>query len=131
MWAVDGEESQPFRIHFWSTAGESVLVESWIYEGETYSLTTYHLDGDELLCRHYCPLGNQPRLRRVAPREDGAIRFALLDAAGLSDPMANHQTESAFLIWASGDRMTRSYTYTEGGVGEETVLELRRVDAGD
>ncbi len=47
---------------FTVTAGGSALREV-MFPGNEYEMTNlYHMDGDEIVCTHYCAAGNQPRM---------------------------------------------------------------------
>ena len=51
------------------TAAGSVLHET-LFPGSGHEMmSVYHLDGSDLICTHYCALGNQPRLK-LEPGKD-------------------------------------------------------------
>ena len=43
----------------------------------------YHLDGDRLLATHYCPQGNQPRLKLMDDGDPKRLSFAFVDGTGM------------------------------------------------
>ncbi|MDQ3118235.1 MAG: hypothetical protein M3Q89_01485 [Verrucomicrobiota bacterium] len=47
-------------------AGDTVLLEAWVLSSGREALTVYHRDGDDLIATHYCPRGNQPRLKSTS-----------------------------------------------------------------
>jgi hypothetical protein len=66
----DGKPTGPVVTTFKLTAAGSVLHET-IFPGTGHEMVTaYHLDGPEMVCTHYCALGNQPRLK-LEPGKDG------------------------------------------------------------
>ena len=95
-WKREGAGAADFRIRFETTAGGSVLVETWLAGDRPHSLTLYHADGERLMATHYCPQGNQPRLLldRASTPERMAFRFH--DATNLADPEKSHQHALGF-----------------------------------
>jgi len=65
----DGKPMGPVATVFRLTAGGSVLHET-LFPGTGHEMVSvYHLDGAELICTHYCVMGNQPRLK-LEPGKD-------------------------------------------------------------
>ena len=124
-WRVSGEPASALRIRFSLIAGGSVLVEEWSRGDQPYSLTLYHRDGDGLVATHYCPQGNQPRLRMV-PRTPGEpLRFAFWDATDLDPETEAYLTALAFDL-SDKATLVRSETYRDAGVDEPSTLRLVR-----
>jgi len=126
-WERPGEGSSSFRMVFSLTAEETVLVEAWVREERTHSLTLYHIDGDNLLATHYCPQGNQPRLRLVSGGEDDAITFAFLDATNLDEATQSWQSSLSFDLDESEQSMIRREIYSSADGEEESSMKLVRV----
>jgi len=61
-------------------------------------ISMYHLDGDRLLHTHYCALGNQPRMVAKAPKQQGEIAFAFLDATNMPSTDDMHMHEMRLLV---------------------------------
>lgn len=57
--AKGGAEKITYRL----IAADTVLLEAWVLSSGREALTVYHRDGDALIATHYCPRGNQPRLK--------------------------------------------------------------------
>lgn len=94
-------------------ANGSVLVESWSLRSGATSMTLYYLDGDDLVAAHYCPQGNQPRLRLRGVTEGGFL-FQVHDGDNLrrGDRMHQHQ----FWISVDGaDVFRRAELYVPNG----------------
>jgi hypothetical protein len=110
-------------VDYQLTARGSVLLETWMPGTPAETLTTYHLDGDELMATHYCGQGNQPRLRLGSNSSDG-WSFSRFDAT-------NETVDAGMLaeltLALTGDDLVRTETYTRGAERETTVLPLRRV----
>ncbi len=124
-WEREGTDPDTFRIEFRLTAGETVLVESWMRGEEVHSLTLYHQDEDGLIATHYCPQGNQPRLR-FRPDGDGeSVRFEFAEA---TNQTAGASMQTELELWVAKDELRRREVYTANhqGVDEESTLELRR-----
>ena len=99
-------------IHFYLTAGGTVLVESWQgANGEPHSLTLYHRDGSSLIATHYCPKGNQPRLA-LAGRDAQGLHFTFRDATDL-DPAESHQHD-LWLDLTDPNHPVRTEVYSSG-----------------
>ncbi len=137
-WHRAGSPGHGLRIEFRTTAGGTVLIEEWIFEGRPHSLTLYHRDGATLLATHYCPQGNQPRLALVEGGGDGdghshsdgdgdgdTLRFAFRDATDLDPAIEQYQHDLA-LAWDDAGHLIRSEIYRDGEGGvhpSQLVLE--------
>lgn len=125
-WRTKRPDGRVVSIVYRLTAGGTVLMETWALGPGRESVTVYHLDRSALLATHYCPIGNQPRLRlaSVDPRHP---RFVFLDATGLDTPEESHQ--HAFAIDLVGEkRIVRTETYVEAGKPDTDTLVFDRVD---
>lgn len=124
-WRNAERPDSPFRIHFYMTAGGTVLVESWERApGSPHSLTLYHRDGAHLIATHYCPQGNQPRLALTPSGK--RLAFTFRDATDLA-PSESHLHDLSFDL-ADSSRPIRSETYRKDGKAEDTVVRLTRAD---
>ena len=123
VWQPADNSQSPLRIHFYLTAGETVLVESWEVRGQPHSLTLYHRDGKGLLATHYCPQGNQPRLELAGQGTNG-LHFTLRDATDLEPTSESHQHDLWF-DFSEPEYPVRSETYaSKEGVGAQERLRL-------
>lgn len=124
-WRNAEQPQSSLRIHFYLTAGGSVLVESWERaEGKPHSLTLYHRDGADLIATHYCPQGNQPRLALATSGK--RLAFAFRDASDLNAGEF-HLHDLSFNL-TDPNKLVRSETYREDEKSEDTVLRLNRAD---
>lgn len=126
VWQRADAPGSQLRVEIASTAGGTVLTESWQAPGHS-SLTVYHLDGDVLLATHYCPQGNQPRLALRSRSADGTLNFEFVHATGLDQP--GEQYEHLLTLRRVGeDELIRGETYAEHGAasGELPAPELTR-----
>ncbi len=125
VWHKAGEDGQTFHIEFTETARGTVLLEHWLHQGRSHSITVYHLDGDALLATHYCPQGNQPRLRSTQAAAPDRVDFVFQDATGLSDPKHSHQHTLGFQFLTE-DAVERHETYLQDGQSAPSSLKLVR-----
>ena len=118
IWKKEGENNSKFKISFELTANDTTLIETWIYEEKKYSLTLYHLNGENLMATHYCPQGNQPRLHLSGSSTLNSVSFTYLDATNLKSIKDSHQHSLGFDLSKSSNRIHRKETYLSK-VGEE------------
>ena len=76
-WEATAPSGKTIVVTYTLVSGGTTLMERF-GEGPRASLTTYHSDGDDLLLTHYCPQGNQPRLRARTMKGD-ALAFVFED----------------------------------------------------
>lgn len=125
-WEGQSASGRRITVTYRLIANDSVLVESWSLSPTRQSMTVYHMDGEELLATHYCPLGNQPRLQleRSEP-QPGVLSFRFRDATNLPDPAGAHQ-HAFWIRIQSATAYERSETYIENGEeGSETIVYTR------
>lgn len=125
-WKREGDDGNAFRIDFSTTANGTVLIENWMRNGKSHSLTLYHADGDAILATHYCPQGNQPRLRLIPDNSSNEISFDLQDVTNLASADASHQHKLSFDI-ISGDEIVRKESYQQGGEVAPSQMRLVRI----
>ena len=123
-WEREGTDGSKFHIQFELTAKDSVLIERWVSRGKTHSLTLYHRDKADVVATHYCPQGNQPRMRMTTPDGASKIRFDFWDATNLVNPTDNHQHQLSFDL-SDPEHVRRGEVYMsgEGATSSELVLE--------
>lgn len=123
LWRPADNPQSTLRIHFYLTAGDTVLVESWEVRGKPHSLTLYYRDGKDLLATHYCPQGNQPRLELVG-RGTSGLHFTVRDVTDLDPTSESHQHDLWFDL-SEPEYPVRSETYaSKEGVGAQERLRL-------
>ena len=125
-WKREGTDGIKFHIEFELTANDSVLIERWVSGGKTHSLTLYHRDKADLVATHYCPQGNQPRMKMSTPDGAAQIAFDFWDATNLAKPTDNHQHSLSFDL-SEPDRVKRAETYLSGEGEEPSEMVLVRM----
>ena len=68
-----------------------MLVETWLRNDKKHSFTLYHLGNENLMATHYCPQGNQPRLKLTNNSTTSDLRFSFFDATNLANLASSHQ----------------------------------------
>jgi len=124
-WKRKDSDGSKFQIQFELTANDTVLMERWMRKEKTHSLTVYHLDQSNLLATHYCPQGNQPRLKMAANTKSSTIKFEFMDATNLTTDQ-NHQHSLSFDL-SDGNLIIRGETYKSGTGADTTTLSLERM----
>ena len=125
-WKGTTPKGRELSVSYRLTAAGTVLVETWALGPGRESMTVYHLDRDDLVATHYCPIGNQPSLRLKLPAAPARFEFTFSSATNLPDPKAPHQHSFAVELLGP-DRFTRSETYFENGAGEPEAVTYSRV----
>jgi hypothetical protein len=74
-WEGKFPDGRSHTVSYRLTAAGSVLVETWTLEPNRESMTLYSIDGSHLIATHYCPQGNQPRLRLVQGNDSTKLSF--------------------------------------------------------
>jgi hypothetical protein len=125
-WKRAETSGSQLSIDFELTANNTVLVERWMHAGTMHSLTVYHLDGEALMATHYCPQGNQPRLKMAAGTVADRIVFEFHDATNLQHIDESHQHRLSFDL-ADMKRVIRGEVYRQGKSKSETEMTLVRI----
>ena len=120
-WNGKFSDGRPHSVTYTLTAGGTALLETWALAPGRESLTLYHMDGDDLIATHYCPQGNQPRLRFARGNDPAKLSFAFRDGTNLQVKGRSHQ--HSFWIRVIGDQsFVRSETYVENGAAPPTPV---------
>ena len=123
-WRAQRPGGRVVEIAYRQTAGGTVLTETWTLSPTRESVTVYHRDGRDLLATHYCPIGNQPRLR-LASGDPRRLRFAFKDATDLATGESHLHAFGIDLL--GPDRVVRTETYRENGKPATETLVFDRV----
>lgn len=126
LWQREGHSNSTFGISFELTANGSTLIETWLRKGKKHSLTLYHLDGDSLMATHYCPQGNQPRLKLTEASTSNKLGFEYFDATNLKSLDHSHQHSLGFDLSDAAHKITRSEMYKSKSGEDPSVMVLVR-----
>lgn len=124
-WEGKTEAGRVLKVSYRLVANNTVLVETWTLGPQREALTLYHMDNESLIATHYCPVGNQPRLRLKEAGGASSFTFEFVSATNLPTPEIAHQHRFEIEI-IQPNSFARSETYMENGVGEtERVVYSR------
>jgi hypothetical protein len=120
QWKGKTAEGRTIAVSYRLTAGDTVLMETWTLSTSRESLTLYHLDGEDLLATHYCPQGNQPRLRFISSKNGGRLAFGFRDGTNLQAGGGFHQ-HSFWIRFLPNGSFERSETYLKNGTPPSVI----------
>jgi len=113
--APDGSKS---RVRYEVVSAGSAVVEHFETDAlgpANAMVTVFYLEGDHLRLTHYCMAKNQPRMQALAfDKSIGELRFAFLDATGLSSPEAGHMHNATFRF-VDADHFATDWQFFDGG----------------
>ncbi len=125
-WHGTNEDGNPVQIHYYLTANATTLVEDWTFHNGMTAPTLFHLDGDALIAAHFCPLGNQPRLKLNRAKASGILEFEFWDITNLSADGAEH-CHAFDMELLSTDTFRRNENYICAGVQDINGTTFTRV----
>ena len=125
-WEGKTEAGRALKVSYRLTAKDTVLVETWTLGPQRESLTLYHMDNESLIATHYCPVGNQPRLRFKEGGSPSLFVFEFISATNLAKPEAAHQHRFEMELLESNS-FARSETYLENGKGDAERIVYTRI----
>ena len=126
-WEGKTEAGRVLKVTYRLTANKTVLVETWTLGPQRESLTLYHMDNESLIATHYCPVGNQPRLRLKEGGKPSLLIFEFVSATNLSKPEVAHQHRFEMEL-LEANSFARSETYLENGKGEPERIVYTRTN---
>ncbi len=112
-WAGTTDDGRELGVAYTLSANDTVLVETWALRPGLDALTLYHMDVEVLIATHYCPLGNQPRLR-LKSSKDGIYYFEFMSATNLRSRDEEHNRSFEFEILGP-NQFLRTETYVKAG----------------
>ena len=125
-WEGKTEKGRALKVSYRLTANNTVLVETWTLGPTRESLTLYHMDNESLIATHYCPVGNQPRLRFKEGGSASVFVFEFVSATNLPKTEAAHQHRFEMEL-LQPNSFARSETYLENGKGEPERIVYSRI----
>ena len=116
------------QVSYRLTAGDSALMSEIQGEMGGHSedmITMIHMDGGRLLLTHYCPMGNQPRMK-ASPSTDGkSVTFDFLDATNLASPDAGHMHSVTF-TFVDSTHHTEEWRFLDHGKQKVEKFDLQK-----
>ncbi len=126
--SLDAKGNPDGSTSVFSVSSAGSAVREIMMVGTAHEMTNmYHLDGDSVVCTHYCAEGNQPRMRATpATARPGRIEFKF-------DSVTNHTRADQecmgemTLIIKDADHIRQEWcSYKDGKAHEPFGFELRR-----
>lgn len=122
---ITGDGEPDTVVTYRTIAGGSCVAET-LFGGEPHEMITmYHLDGDRLLCTHYCAAQNQPRMAATAYTPD-SVAFTFLDCTNLTGPDAMRMDSVKFTFNEDGTVVTDWGAKAGGEEQEHAVFTMKR-----
>lgn len=124
----NGEPTDQVVSRMKVTAGGSAILEVLFPDTDHEMVTVYHQEGEELALTHYCVLGNQPKMRRVAGNDEKLFRFECTDAASAASEQEDHMHQGR-IERLGKDRMKSEWLRYKGGEHVSTAaFDLQRLE---
>jgi hypothetical protein len=123
-WQGKDAKGSPVEESYQITAGGTAVMSENKIAGEEM-LSLFYLDGDRLLMTHFCPSGNQPRMKASVASDGKSVVFDFLDATNLPDMQTGHMSAAAYTFIDSA-QYTEEWTWSKGGKSTVFHLEMQR-----
>jgi hypothetical protein len=116
----------PIEVNITLTANGSALMETDKPGNESPMITMFTVDGDHIIAKHYCSVGNQPEMVSTTPDDfRKGVAFSLVRITGLKSPGDWHNTGVTVTL-DDNDHMTQRWTYLYKGKAGVTVFHYSR-----
>jgi hypothetical protein len=121
-WKGTTPEGESFTVSYQVISAGSAVLERL---NKPDMVTTYYLDGDNLMLTHYCMAKNQPRMK-AASMEGNKLNFQFVDATNLSSADAGHM-HNMTLTFVDATHIQQEWTWSDKGKMETHTFKLERV----
>jgi hypothetical protein len=118
----EGEVHVKYKV----TSNGSTIVETIFPGTEHEMITTIHQDGDDLVLKHYCALGNQPHMKARGKAGDKKIPFEFTHASNLKSEKDMYMHDVTFTFVDKDTLKTEWTHYRDGKPAGKAVFELKR-----
>ena len=125
-WEGKDESGMAAKTNFKVVVANTTVMETLEMHGEPEMLTLYTVDSDGIALVHYCPTGNQPRMR-AAPKSGEAkeLDFQFTGAGNLPELSAGHE-QRLVLRFEDENHITEEWTWRSKGKDSVTVIRFAR-----
>jgi hypothetical protein len=114
------------KSKFQLIAGNTAVMEILDMPGMDQMDTFYSIDGDTIALIHYCPTGNQPRMRaHPAPGEVKMLTFAFEGAGNLPNLAVGHE-QHLVIEFVGPNHIIERWTWRKNGKDTLMVYDLTR-----
>jgi hypothetical protein len=125
-WEGKDDGGNPVKTKFQVVAGDTTVLETLSMSGMEQMLTLYTIDADGIALVHYCPTGNQPRMRAVPSSATAKeLVFAFQGATNLPDPAIGHE-QKLVLQFVGADQIVERWTWRKNGKNMDMVYTFSR-----
>jgi len=123
---TEGKEGNEVHVKYRVTANGSTVVETLFPDTEHEMITTIHRDGDDLVLKHYCALGNQPHMKASGKGDGKKVAFEFTHASNLKSEKDMHMHEVTFTFVDKDTLKTEWTHYKDGKPSGKVLFELKR-----
>ena len=132
-WVMLDENNQPNKeiaSRYSLTAGGSAILEIDFPGSEHEMVTLYHLDGDDLVLKHYCIMNNQPEMKAVKSANLDKITFKCTGhGTNMKSENDAHMHQGEFSIVDKNHVNSTWSMYAEGKVVNTVNFNLVRANS--
>jgi hypothetical protein len=123
---ADGKEGNDVHVKYKVTSNGSTVVETLFPDTDHEMITTIHQDGDDLVLKHYCALGNQPHMKASGKGDLKVVPFVFTHASNLKSEKAMHMHDVTFTFVDKDTLKTEWTHFHDGKSAGKVVFELKR-----
>lgn len=118
---------QPMKVTFKLTGARTTLVETQ-FPGEPHEMmTTYHLDGNNLVLTHYCAAGNQPRMKLIPGKDANRLVFQFTGISNLANKNAGHIHSAKYHFQGPDSFVSEWEHWADNKSGGWVKFDMKRV----
>jgi hypothetical protein len=128
-WQMPPHDGQPGGDVVFAVTSNGSAVREIMFPGTPHEMTNvYHMDGPTLVMTHYCAMGNQPRMRAVAPAPHAPIdlKFDSVTNLGAPDEMYMGGLQLVFIDPDHVEEHWTSYTAGKPAGAQVEAFKLAR-----
>jgi hypothetical protein len=121
-WKGTTPDGESFTVSYQVISGGSAVLERL---NKPDMVTTYYLDGNNLMLTHYCMANNQPRMK-AGSLDGNKLQFQFVDATNLASSEAAHM-HNMVLTFEDANHIQQDWTWSDKGKMETHSFKLERV----
>jgi hypothetical protein len=123
-WEARSSTGEVSEVTYQLAAGGTALMGE-LHMGSEDMTSMFYVDGDRLLMTHFCPSGNQPRMKATISPDLKMVSFDFLDATNLPGPQAGHMHRVVYLF-SDPDHYSEEWTWKKEGKDTKFHFEMQR-----
>lgn len=125
-WAGKDNMGAPVRSHFELIANETAVMETFDMSPTEEMVTIYSVDGKSIALMHYCPVGNQPRMRATPSSADAKTLDFHFTGAGNLPSLAMGHEQRLVLQFIDANHIVEHWTWRKNGKDTAMIYHLTR-----